>query len=470
MASLKSRDDKRITDMQVRNLKGKISEPADKDQKRGFGTLLFERRPSGVVEAYFRQRVGGTEVWMKLGVYKGGTHSAGFTVAELRSKANRYAEIAAKHGDVKAYLAEQESSAKAECAERQRLAEIEAARGSFADLFVDYVESRRAKATPGVVKELERLFRTNMANPHPGIMQMKARDIRPDHILAILNPIWERGATVQADRMRSFLVSAFNYGLTVESVVGRANAKVYSLQLNPAAAVKVEKTSTPVIRALSDIELRQFWETIESTQGVGSVMALLFKFVIATGGQRIQNIIETTWGDYDLKAGTVRLIHRKGRGGQAMMSRPHLVPLTARAIELMSRVKEINGDHVWPWTTHGKQPFVISSPTHAIADWINSNHAVIDGEKVPGFSPRDLRRTCSQLMQRYGVSDEDSDLLQSHGQTGMVGLHYRNNPKAYLPEKWRTTKLFEKALALALGEVKEPNYNLSSNGETEAQE
>ena len=469
MASLKSRDDKRITDMQVRNLKGKISEPADKDQKRGFGTLLFERRPSGVVEAYFRQRVGGAEVWMKLGVYKGDSRSAGFTVAELRSKANHYAEIAAKHGDVKAYLAEQEASAEAERAKHQRLAEIAAARGSFADLFVDYIESRRNKATPGVVKELDRLFKTNMANPHPSIMQMKARDIRPDHILAILNPIWERGSKVQAERMRSFLVSAFNYGLTIESVVGRANAKVYGLELNPAAVVRVEKTSAPVTRALSDAELCQFWETIESTKGVGPVMAILFKFVIATGGQRIQNIIETTWDDYDLKAGTVRLIHRKGRGGQAM-SRPHLVPLTARAIELMSRVKEINGDYAWPWTTHGEQPFVISSPTHAIADWINSNHAVIDGVKVPSFSPRDLRRTCSQLMQRHGVLDVDSDLLQSHGQTGLVGLHYRNNPKAYLPEKWRTAKLFEKALGEALGEVKELGYNLNSNGETEAQE
>lgn len=449
MASLKGRDDKRITDMQVRNLKGKISEPADKEQKRGFGTLLFERRPSGIVEAYFRQRVNGAEAWTKLGVYKGGSSAAGFTVAELRSKANYYAEIAARHGDVKAYLAEQEASVEAEHAERQRLAEIEAARGSFADLFLDYIESRRARATAGVVRELERLFKTNMAAPHPGIMQMKARDIRPDHVLSILNPIWERGSKVQAERMRSFLVSAFNYGLTIESVVGRANAKVYSLELNPAAIVKVEKTSIPSDRALSDTELCRFWGTIEETKGVGPVMGLLFKFVIATGGQRIKNIIETTWDDYDLEAGTVRLIHRKGRGGQTM-SRPHLVPLTARAIDLMNRVKEINGVHPWPWTTHGKQPFVISSPTHAIADWVDSNHAVIDGEKVPGFSPRDLRRTCSQLMQRHGVSDVDSDLLQSHGQTGVVGLHYRNNPQAYLPEKWRAARLFEQALASVL--------------------
>ena len=66
-------------------------------------------------------------------------------------------------------------------------------------------------------------------------MAMKAREIRPDHILSILDPIWERGSKVQADRMRSFLVAAFNHGLRAENAVGRSNAKRYSLENNPAA-------------------------------------------------------------------------------------------------------------------------------------------------------------------------------------------------------------------------------------------
>ena len=120
MATTKTKDDKRITDLQVRNLKGKISEPADKDQKRGFGTLLFERRPSGIVEAYYRQRVDGKDVTLKLGTYKSNPRAAGMTVSQIRDKANEYAAIAAKHGNVKAYIEEQEAAAAAERAERQR--------------------------------------------------------------------------------------------------------------------------------------------------------------------------------------------------------------------------------------------------------------------------------------------------------------------------------------------------------------
>ncbi|GAB3376303.1 site-specific integrase [Azotobacter armeniacus] len=69
------------------------------------------------------------------------------------------------------------------------------------------------------------------------------------------------------------------------------------------------------------------------------------------------------------------------------------------------------------------------------------------------FSPRDLRRTCAQLMQRHGVSNDLSDLLQAHGQTGVVGKHYRNNPEAALPEKRRAIELFDKALAMVLREA-----------------
>lgn len=462
----------RMTEMEAYAVKTRQSEPVG---SRGKGTLLLERKASGVIHGYYRERTADSDKRLPLGVLtKKPKASTEHSLDEMRADALRISiEVVSAGGLAKllelqvewAATAEAEKIALAESAEaarkeRQRIAEIEASRGTLGDLFRDYIEDRRGKATPGVVKELERVFKTNMDDPHPTMMHMKARDIRADHILVILNPIWERGSKVQADRMRSFLVAAFNHGLTVESVVGRSNAKVYSLEINPAAMVKVEKVSVPVERALSDAELKQFWETVEGTEGIGPVMALLFKFVIATGGQRIKNIIETTWADYDLEVGTVLLIHRKGRGGQTM-SRPHLVPLTERAITLMRRVHEINGGHQWPWTTHGKQPFVISSPTHAMADWIDSERSVISGTQIPAFSPRDLRRTCTQLMQKHGVEDRLSDLLQAHGQTGVVSKHYRNNPEAALPEKRRAIGLFDRALAKVLGASKDTGNVLS---------
>lgn len=465
---------KTVNDQKVRGMTPGCAPLVESLPGRGTGALIFKRPNDGSPACYYRYHLAGKQVLVKLGVYRRTAREVGFSLPELRDKAAEMAQIAKEHGDVKSYLAKLEAAAEAarieqeraaeaarlkaeeEARERQHLAEIEASRGTLGDLFLDYIESRRGKATAGVVKELERLHQTNMLGPHPSIMAMKARDIRPDHILAILNPIWERDAKVQADRMRSFLSAAFNHGLRAENAVGRSSAKSYNLESNPAAVVAVEKVSAPATRALSDAELRQFWETIEGTEGVGPVMALLFKFVVATGGQRIFNICQTTWDDYDLGGGTVRLIHRKGRGGQTM-SRPHLVPLLPRAVAILERVKEINGCHPWPWTTTGKQHIVVSSPRHAVADWLQSEHAVIEGKQVPSFSPRDLRRTCAQLMQKHGVSDQLSDLLQAHGQTGVANLHYRNNPEAALPEKQRAIELFDRALAKVLGEGQADN-------------
>lgn len=454
---------KKVNDQKVRGMTPGCSPLVESLPGRGTGALVFKRPNSGPPVCYYRYHLARKQVLVMLGAYRRTAQGVGHTLPELRQKAAAMAQIARDKGDVKAYLAQQKADAEAarlaaeeEARQQQLQSEIEAARGTFGELFLDYIESRRGKATDGVVKELERLYQTNMFGPHPALMAMKARDIRPDHILAILNPIWDRGAKVHTARMRSFLSAAFNHGLRAENAVGRANAKNYHLESNPASVVAVEKVSVPITRALSDAELRRFWETIEKTEGVGEIMALLFKFVIATGGQRIFNVCQTTWEDYDLERGIVRLIHRKGRGGQTM-SRQHLVPLSGRAMAIMQRVKEVNACHPWPWTCIGKQHFVVSSPRHAIADWLASPHAVIDGQQIPSFTPRDLRRTCTQLMQKHGISDQRSDLLQAHGQTGVANLHYRNNPEAALPEKQRAIDLFERALAKVLGERESSN-------------
>ena len=428
---------------------------------RGSGSLYFERRASGAVEGYYRRRADGKAQKIKLGIYRATHSAAGLTLVELRQKARECAEIAAKHGDVKVYLTEQEVRAAAAKAERQRLlAEIEQrqrvedSRGTLADLFRDYIDNRRGAVRESQIAELERVLRIELEEKNPTLAAMKARDIRADHIREILQPIWDRGAKGMADKMRSYLHAAFKYGLTAEHSLARTSRKSFALEINPAAMLPREHKSQPVTRALTDVELRKFWETITATDGVGPVMGRLLQFVIATGGQRIDQIAREPWTSYDLEAKTLRLIDAKGRGG---VRRVHLVPLTERALTLLAEVHRINanlrtdgGDCQWPWTTTGKKPITTSSPVHAVADWLRSEHAEIDGERVPHFTPRDLRRTCTQLMQRHGIDDRLSDLLQSHGQTGVVGQHYRNNPEATLPEKRRAIDAFEGALSQVL--------------------
>jgi integrase len=276
---------------------------------------------------------------------------------------------------------------------------------------------------------------------------MPARDIRPSHIRQILTPIWDRGAKRQAAKVRSFLRAAFAYGATAEHSLGRTSGKAFGIEANPVDPVLVPDTSTPGERALSERELAHFWWTITETSTVGPVMSRLLQFVIATGGQRIEQVAREPWTSYDLEGRTLRLIDAKGRGG---VRRVHLVPLTDRALEILARVREINGTSDWPWTTNGRQPISVTSPVHAIKVWLKSELGKLEDREISRFTPRDLRRTCAQLMQVNGVENRLADLLQSHGVSGVVAAHYRNNPEGYLPEKRRAVEQFEHALSKIL--------------------
>ena len=61
-------------------------------------------------------------------------------------------------------------------------------------------------------------------------------------------------------------------------------------------------------------------------------------------------------------------------------------------------------------------------------------------------------------MQRNGIKDFDSDALQSHGQTGVVVTHYRNNPEAKLPQMRPTMEAFDAALGRLLDSSDEDEH------------
>ena len=66
---------------------------------------------------------------------------------------------------------------------------------------------------------------------------------------------------------------------------------------------------------------------------------------------------------------------------------------------------------------------------------------------MPLFHPRDVRRSCKQLMLRANLAPHLADLLQNHAQGGLVGKHYANDPTAKLPSKWQAMNAFEAVLA-----------------------
>ncbi len=449
---------KHLTDIGLKALKAGET-ATDPLPGRSSGAILFKCRASGVVEAYYRRRDSGKDQLIKLGVFKKTPKSPGLSLSELREQAAYYSKVAAEHGDIKAYLArcdlektEQEAELQRQRNDLQRLAALEASKGSLSELFRDYIEDRKRDGrSEAQIKEFERVLANELEGMKTGsdgtplnIMAMKAKDVRPDHVKLLLRPIWERGATRQAGKVRSFLVAALNFGLRAEHHIDRSSQKSYGLEINPADPVVVPNTSQPGKRALSDAELKQLWETITEVRSIGPIMARAFRFAVAIAGQRPGQFIREPWASYNLKSGYVKIIDSKGRGG---IKRAHYVPLSERALGILNEVRAMQPEGaLYPWSVDGKTPIHSASLSHAAKEWLDSAHAKLGDEKIEKFTPRDIRRTCTQFMQRNGIKDFDSDALQSHGQTGVVGKHYRNNAEAKLPEMRRTMKAFDEAL------------------------
>lgn len=110
-----------------------------------------------------------------------------------------------------------------------------------------------------------------------------------------------------------FFLVAVNHGLTVERPWSPVAGESSLRSTRPQEMLAGGKVC-PVERALSDAELKHFWQTIENTEGIGPVMALLSGFDRQVSASRTSS--KPHGADYDLDAGTVLLVHRKGRAGR----------------------------------------------------------------------------------------------------------------------------------------------------------
>ncbi|MDH0730270.1 integrase [Pseudomonas sichuanensis] len=417
------------------------------------GTIYFERRDNGVIEAYLRYTPrGGSRRKRKIGTFSA-SGKGGLTLNQIRVEAGELAKLAKEHGDLEEYFAlVAENTARAK-KEAERLKAIADARSSFTDLFRDYISDRIADdVSPQQIKEFENVLRRDLIESFPHIMDMKAADVEPDHIEEILDKIWDRGSLRQCEKVRSFLHAAFNFGLKKEHKVGRKSKRRYHLKSNPVSSVTMDSQKNPRKRALSEAELKQLWNTIDKSKGVGPIVAAAFKFLIATGGQRIEQVMRQTWDSYDEKEGTFTIIDKKGRARpKVSRARVSIVPLTDRAVAILDFVRTQNlPDCNLPFTTNGETKIHSSTFSSALKKWFKTEHARIDGAIIPEFTPSDLRRSMTQVMQRACIANEGSDLLQSHGIDGVVAKHYRNNPHAALPKNRQTMAFLEIELSRIL--------------------
>ena len=314
-------------------------------------------------------------------------------------------------------------------AERRRR-EAEEACGTVQDLvdaYVAHLEEQGKSSAPEVRRVLEREAIPILGGGTP------AKDVTPRQAAHTIHQMIARGVTTQANRLRSYLYSAFRHGLHHDNDPMRmASGVQFGLQANPVDAVPRNPAFESVRdRALDWKELLTLWHRAE--EHAGRSAALYFRLVLATGGQRVAEYLRAGWDEFDFDGGLWTI-----PGGHTKNRRVHVVPLTGTALAAL--------DELW---ARSCGDYLLSSPRRAgpvNESWASrAAKRVVAGTKMASFRATDLRGTWKTRAGEIGLTKDVRDRIQNHALTDVSSQHYDRYD--YLPEKRVALERWEEALA-----------------------
>jgi len=314
--------------------------------------------------------------------------------------------------------------------EQHREAAIEAKRkhreaeqqGNIKQLFDAYVTHLKANGKRSW-KEVQRALNHD-ALPVMG-QTTKAADITSHHVRLALHRVIARGAEIGANRLRSYLSAAFQFGIEHDHHPRNMVAEVlFHLTINPAREVpKPIPHEAPGERDLSAAEIRDLWEKLPES-GLRVPTQIAFKLILATGGQRIGEIIGARWAEFDLTAQRWEIPTSRTKN-----HRTHVLPLTPLALHLLADLAPYSAGSAYLFPKNRgdrNEPMPLASMSKAMARFCTHS-------EFAKFQPRDLRRTCKTRMGEIGISKEIRDRIHNHALNDVSSKHY--DRYSYFPEK-----------------------------------
>jgi integrase len=177
-------------------------------------------------------------------------------------------------------------------------------------------------------------------------------------------------------------------------------------------------------RVLTDAEISEVWV---GASELGFPFGPLFQLLLLTG-QRREEVASMDWKELD-RAQCLWVLP----SDRAKNKKPHLVPLSAPAIEILD---DIAGDKNWPrsglvLSTTGKtSPSGFSKAKRRLEDWAIVR-AKVDLTGDP-WRIHDLRRTVATGLQKLGVRFEVTEAVLNHvsgSRGGIAGVYQRHDWK-----------------------------------------
>lgn len=402
--------------------------------ERGMGRLGVEVSSTGTKRWLYRYFFLGKRKYIRLGLV-----SDNFVMTQAQAQCDQYAELLAKQIDPKVEierLQKQDDEAK----------KVEGMKGSIQQLFIAYTDKMKAdgkRTYEAVLKALEK-------EVYPFIKpETKAKEIQPTDIIPILSNMIQRGATVQSNRVRSYIVAAFNFGLKHDLNPAQVHTGVkFGLTINPAQVIAKQSNAEKVGENWLTIEeVKIVLNTFKDTNRVGPLVSDLMNLCFYTGGQRPYELVASRWSSVNWEEATLLVTSEVSKN-----KRPHLIPLTEKALSILSELRNNSkgSEFIFPRRSDANQHLRTDSFSKAIARYRDDN------PKFKPFVARDIRRTCKTLMGELGISKEVRDRLQNHALNDVSSKHY--DRYSYLPEKREALRKWEQRLTGIEAKVIKANF------------
>jgi integrase len=286
--------------------------------------------------------------------------------------------------------------------------------GTVADLFEGYVASLKSAGKPswkeagkGLNKIADTLGRNRLA-----------REIESEEIVELIRPIYERGARAMADHVRSYIHSAYSWGMKSDNDSRNTSPRRFRIPFNPAAGIPTEP-KVQGTRWLNEDEFVQLYRWLECPDTpVHPSYPRAVQLILLTG-QRVEEIARLHIDQWDAAEKIIDWSKTKNL-------QPHAVPVPSLAAELIGSIKPNEFGWFFPSAKDPSKP-VSHGSLYAFV-WRQRDRGVI-----PYATNRDLRRTFKTLAGKAGVSKEIRDRLQNHALQDVSSKNYdRWN---YMPEK-----------------------------------
>ncbi|MDG9729093.1 integrase arm-type DNA-binding domain-containing protein [Ignatzschineria sp. RMDPL8A] len=269
----------------------------------------------------YRYQLDGKRRKIGLGSYDG------VTLSEARILANNERNLVAKGIDPQEHREEQERLKQAK-------------RVTFDSIAADYIEAHRSSWTNA--KHAQQWENTLKTYASPVIGDLTPQEIKTEHILEILKPIWET-KNETASRVRN----------RIELVLNAAKVRRLRTGENVAAwrghlellLPKRKRSSVRHHPALSWREIGAFWQSLIKDQSASS-QALQLTILTAT---RTSEVLNAHWREFDLKNKVWTIPAERMKAG-----REQRIPLSSAALTVLEQIPQVVSGLLFEGRTEGK--------------------------------------------------------------------------------------------------------------------